>query len=750
MQDFKYIGKSIIKYDVNPKVDGRMKYIADIKFENMLYAKLILAKTVHANIKRINTEEAVKVEGVVKIYTYKDIPKNYYSSHRWYEELESPMDELLISDKVRFYGDRIGIVVAKDKKSLQNAIDLIEIEYDELDSILTTEDALKESALKIQELGNLAFEKEINVGNVNEIFNKDDVLVVEDVVSTPRQHHGAIETHVTMCDIDINNNITVYSGCQTIFQIQMLICEILNLSRNSVRVIKMPLGGSFGGKGQPVLEPICAFLAYDLKVPIQLLMDREDVILGTRVRNPIVGKIRTAVDNDGNILGRDLDMTIDIGAYYTNASAIAMTMGKKFNRLYRVGNQRYKVKSVHTNTLIGGACRGYGSPQIHTITEINIDNVAKRLKMDPVEFRLKNLVHPYDKDPLSGLDLGNTRAVDCVRIGRDEFNWDEKYNKTKTEGRYKIGVGTAIATHGNGYYNAYPDFTNMNITINKDGQVIVKSAIHDMGCGTVTTIAQIVAEVIDISPKKVIVYEGDTHVTPYDSAGTQASRVTYVNGKCAEVTARLFKERFIEQSSRIFECKVEEIIMEDGLISNIKRPEEKFSYGDMVKKVEHKLHTVLDITNTYKSTSNPAVNAANFVEVEVDTLTGLVKVLDVLAVHDIGRAINKGLVEGQIQGGAHMSIGMALSEEVEIDKKGIVKSRSFSKYHMLNTMDMPDVRCILVEEGGDFGPFEAKSVGEIASSATAAAVINAINNALDTNITTLPATPERILEAIYN
>lgn len=746
-QDLKYVGKYVPIHDVKEKVTGKIKYVGDMEISGMLYGKLVLSSIAHGKIVKIDTSKAEAIPGVVKVYTHENTPSTLYNSHKWIAGLEVVKDERLFTDKVRFVGDRMAAVVATDKETAEYAATLIDIEYEELTPIIDPLEALKEDGVKIHEGSNKIVSKEIKAGMPVEILNKAEIIV-EDDVTTQKVHHAAMETHVCLTTIEANGQLTVWTPCQVVFQVRLIVSEVLGLPLNKVRVIKPPMGGSFGGKGMPVLEPVCAYLSYDLGKPVKLQMNRTESIIATKTRNATIGKVKTAIDREGNILARDIEMLVDGGAYFTNAEAVTMAMGKKAFRLYKIDNQRYSGEAVYTNTPVGGACRGYGSPQIHAMTEINIDHAAKKIGMDPVDFRLKNLVHPFDKDPIGGPGLGNARAIDCVKKGMEAFEWKKKYSKPNDTGRCVRGVGMACATHGNGYYGAYQDYITMDLRLTEDGEVILKSGIHDLGCGTVTTMKQIVAEILDIPPYKVMATEGDTLLSPFDSAGTQASRVTFVCGGAAMKTAELLREKFISYTARIFNCPEEEVIIESEKVWHKDHEENKLSYGEMVVKIQQAFKEDMYMNHTYQSQGNPAVYAANFVEVEIDTFTGLVRVLDVLAVHDIGKAINPGFVEGQVQGAIQMGIGFALTEEITVDDRGRIGSNNFSKYHVVNAPDMPNVKVLLIEEGEEHGPFGAKSVGEICTVPIAPAIINAINHALDIKIHSLPATPEKILQAL--
>lgn len=746
MEELKYVGKSLIRDDSYDKATGKTRFICDMRREGMLYAKIVMSKKAHANIE-IKKDEALKVEGIVAIYTYEDVPKVLYNSHQWFEGVDSFKDEYLLSEKALFVGDRLALVVGKSKKAVEIAISKLEIIYKEINPVIGIENAKQDETI-IKGNSNLAISKEIVCGDYEEKFKNAD-YIIKDSGTTQKIHHSAIEPHICLCEEDEQGNFVVWTPCQVVFQIQYHVASILNIPYNKLRVIKAIMGGSFGGKGQTVLEPICAFAAYKLKKPVMLYMDRTDAIKGTRSRNATSMSVETAINKEGKILARKIVTDIDGGAYYTNAAAILMALGKKLFRMYDIQDQYYKGSTYYTNTIPGGACRGYGSPQAHAITEINIDNAANKLGMDPCEFRLRNFVTEGAEDPTGASNIGNAKIKKCVIEGMEAFDWINKRKKIKNKNtdRYAYGVGMACGAHGNGYMGAYPDFTNVEMSILTDGSVLVKISIHDQGCGTVMTMQQIAAEALDIDVQKIRVPEADTIITPYDSAGTQASRVTFVCGGAVKKAGEELKKLLIDSFCELKGCKKDDVVTSDGFIYD-KNNNIKFSYKDIALEYESRFSKSLTVFIKYESPANPASFATCFVEVEVDKYTGDVKILDCLAIHDIGQSINKDLVEGQIQGGAHMSLGMALKEEIEIDKNGNVKSNNFSKYHLINAPETPEIRVITIEEKEPFGPYGAKSVGEIASVAPAPAVANAVNFALGTNITQYPLTPEVIIKNI--
>ena len=746
-QDLQIVGRSVPIHDVEEKATGALRYVNDMKLHGMLHAKLLLSAIAHGRVKRLDLARAEALPGVVAIFTAANSPGHAYNSHKWIEGMEVVKDETLFTDHVRFCGDRIAAVVAETREIAEAAVRLITVEYEELPAVLDPEAALRPGSQPVHGESNLLYRKEMKAGDA-EARMAGAWRVVEDRIETPKIHHAAMETHCCIAETDTHGLVTVHTPCQVIFQVQLIVAEALGIPLNRVRVIKTTTGGSFGGKGQPVIEQVTAFLSLALQRPVKLLLDRSDTIVASRTRHKTVSLVRTAVDRDGTLLARDIYTLVDTGAYCTNGEAIAMAMGKKTFKLYGVQDQVYRSEVVYTNTPIGGACRGYGSPQICTATEIAMDHAASALGMDPVTFRLKNLVRPHDRDPLSGVSLGNARIIDCVHKGCELLGWQAKYNRPKSGGRFEKGVGVACAAHGNGYQGAYPDFITVDLQLDSEGFAILKGAFHDLGCGTVTTMQQIAAEVLALDLARVTIPAADTMVSPFDSAGTQASRVTFVCGGAVKQAAELLREKLLDCAAALLGRDRAELACAGGAVFAPAEPELRASYAELVVYSQKTRHLSLSVNTTYESPGNPTSYAAHFAEVEVDKLTGRVRVLDFVAVHDIGKAINTGFVHGQIHGSVQMGMGMALSEEVSLDARGRVTAGRLSRYTVPNAPEMPRIQVALIEEGEELGPFGAKSIGEIATVPVAAAIINAINHALGTRISRLPALPERIVAAL--
>jgi len=733
------------------KVSGRLAFAADMKVEGMLHTKLVFSSVSHANINKIDIEDASAVPGVIGVFHHGNTPDNTYNSTIWFEGQEGVEDETMFPRLLRHVGDRVAAVVAETQEIATHAAGLIKVEYERLPAIYDAPGARKFCEEMAATDQGAIFEKPVSetifdYGNTQAAFKCAD-LIVEDTVTTPRTHHCAVENHVCIAMPEKDGRILILSPCQSIFAVQVVVARAMGVSASQLRVIKTPIGGSFGGKAEPVLDPLCAWFAKTLNRPVSIIFNRGETFTATRTRSKAIGHIRTAVNRDGCILARDTDVLVDVGAYCTGGMFLPAAMSQRLCRIYNIENQHYRGRSFYTNTIPSGAYRGYGSPQIHAISEINLDHVARQLDIDPVKFRMKNLIQPNDLDPVTGLGLGNARIRDCVEQGSIHFNWDKRWSAGSTGERIKRGVGMACATHINGCFPGFHEATTATLRVREDGRVDLTCALHDLGCGSNTVLAQIIAEVLDISPARIVFCEVDTDICDYD-LGTRASRMTYIAGEAVRRTAEKLKKQILAAASLVLNRKVAELRIKDGRVSRGDALGRSVSLGELAVNATGR-DRPLSATETYRATANPGSYAAHFAEVEVDILTGAVTVVDYLAVHDLGHAINPQLVEGQIHGGIQMGMGYALFEDIDIDlNNGRMKGDRFSRYHLVNAPEMPPVEILLVEKNEPTGPYGAKAVGEIATIPTAPAIVNAINHALHTNLTELPITPERIVNAL--
>ncbi|KUK57259.1 MAG: Aldehyde oxidase and xanthine dehydrogenase molybdopterin binding, partial [Synergistales bacterium 53_16] len=462
----KYVGQDIKRVDIERKVKGSFNYLADLPPGGSLHARLILSEVANGRVLSIDDSQALKIPGVIRVFTPADDPGVMFNSQVSLPDQEDFRDERIFTDRPLFVGDRIGAVLAENPKAAQKAAALVKVEYKTYEPVIDPEQALV--CLPLLEGRPQVIEGRISYGKGEP--DEAGLVVAESVVRTPKIHHAAMENHICLAYMDHDGTLTVESPCQMIFTVRHVLSHTLGLPLNKVRVIKAPVGGSFGGKQDIILEPACALMAMEARRPVRLAMDRRETIIATRTRTATIGKVKTLARPDGTLVFREMDVISDSGAYLTGGHRVTMAMGKKTSRLYRIPSQVFVGKTTYTNTTPSGACRGFGSPQIHAATEINLDFLAKKLGMDPALLRLKNLVYPGDPDPTGAPPLGNARVRECLELGMERFEWKRRYRQAGGKGRYRRGVGLACSTHGNGYYGSpYPDFTGMNLRLCEDG-----------------------------------------------------------------------------------------------------------------------------------------------------------------------------------------------------------------------------------------------------------------------------------------
>ncbi|EHM10784.1 aerobic-type carbon monoxide dehydrogenase, large subunit CoxL/CutL-like protein [Thermanaerovibrio velox DSM 12556] len=747
MSRWNWIGVSVPRLDGLQKVTGEFLFLEDRgRPKGLLYGRLITSPVANGIVHGFRTEKAKGIGDLVRIFTPMDDPmRTPYNSSVYLDDQQDLRDERIFTDRPLFLGDPVGAVLAETPEGALRAAQAVEVLVQELPPVLTP---LKEGVPSPLPKKPRFIEGRIACGE--DPPPMEGTVEIAVTVRTPKVHHGAMENHICLSYMD-GPVLTVESPCQMPFTVRHALSKALGLPMSRIRVIKAPMGGSFGGKQEVFLETRCALMTLLTGRPVLLKTSRRESIISTRSRAAVEGTVRMRALPDGTLLSRSVEVLCDSGAYATGGHRITMAMGKKTFRLYRIPRQEFVGRTYFTNTVPSGACRGYGSPQIHAITEIALDLLARKLHMDPAELRLKNLVHPFDLDPTGAPPLGNARVRDCLEEGLRAFRWEERKRHilgSRGDGRFKTGIGLACCTHGNGYYGSpFADVMGMTISLCEDGSVLVNGAFEELGNGTMTAMTQIVADAMDLPLERVFVAEADTHLTPFD-VGCVASRVTHVCGACALEAALKLRSRIARAFlalNGIGQDRADQVVFQDGVVS---MDGLSMSYGSLASRSTKELGDILWENVIFKPQGNPASYAVHFAQVEVDTLTGLVRVTDYLACHDVGRAINPMMVKGQIYGGVQMGIGLALMEEIRYDKRGVPLNGSFSRYHMPNGPEMPDIKVMLVERGEEGGPFGAKSVGEIATVPVAPAICNAVNMAVGTKMTELPFTPERIVGAL--
>lgn len=743
MNELHYVGSRIPIRDAALKVSGQLKYTADLFFPGMLYGKMLFSPHAHARIKKIDTSKAEALPGVRAVASCLNGPKAVYNSAQRFIDHKIPDTEVVFSDIVRFVGDRVAAIAADDLATAAQAVKLIEVEYEVLPAVFDVEEALKPDAPQIHAGGNKVGEVLVEAGNVEEAWKCADHIFT-DKYFLPAVSHVAIEPHAAVANYDAAGKLTVWCATQNAFNYRVLLGKIFDLSLNKVRVIRPAIGGAFGGKLEMTIEPVAALLAKLTGRHVKIELTRKEVFLSTRTRNSAVVDVKTGVKNDGTLIAHEMKVTTNTGAYASSALNVVGAMSHKIFRMYRMPHVRFRGIPVYTNLPIAGAMRGYGSPQAFYAQQVHFNRIAQALHLDFVKFQLKNLVEPDSYEPIHGRPMGNPRPMDCVAKGAAAFGWFEKA-LSRDMGSKKRGIGMAVGCHGNGCFGVHRDYTALILKMNEDGSAVLYTGTHDMGNGTVTAETQIVGEVLGLAPDRIECIEADTDTVPWN-LGDYASRGIHVSGNAAKKVAENIKNQLIRVAEKMLGAPGEELALKNGFVVSVKNPEIKAGLGDVIVFAQKEEQRDIIAAESFSAAFAPYSYGAHFAEVEVDGETGKVRVLDYVAVHDVGKAINPMYTEGQAEGGIQMGIGYALSEELIYDEKGKMTCAHLKKYRMVKASQMPKTRVILIEEGEKSGPFGAKSIGECATVPSAPAVVNAVCNALHIHPAQFPLTPERIID----
>lgn len=708
----KIIGKRIPIEDAEVKTRGKATYVDDVRCRGMLYATLLLSELPHAELIHVDIEEALAMEGVQAVYTYFNTPDTLYNSAAPFDTEDFPAQECLFSKRIRHQGDRIAMVIAQTKLQAQLAVKKIHYEMTPLPSVLSIESALEKDSPKIDPSGNIVGCCEMMSGNI-EAAKKDADEEFETKMLVPSYHQAAMEPHGVVADCDELGGVVVYTPTQNIFSARMICAKVLGISEAQVRVVQTTMGGSFGSKLEIILEPLCAYAAYHLKHPVKLVLTRKQTMVATRRSYGIQADIRSYVRN-GKWIGMDLHIVADAGAYCSSGQDFIWAMSAKPFRLYELPHVRYMAQSVLTNKTTASAMRGYGSTQLITALEHHVDALAKHLSKDPGEWRKEYVLAPEGRDLRDGKKFGSIGIRKCIDEGLKSFHWPLGVSSEDEE--YWYGASLALGIHGNGMYPVHTDLTTMGLKLNMDGSLILSTGTVDMGTGANTSFRMMVSSILGVPMEKIGMMHGDTTACPYD-LGCYASRSIFVAGNAAVKVATSLKNK-IEKDTGL---ELGKVALDAFALDAFKREGKDICCHE-----------------TYVSKADPMSYAAHFARVRIHKETKTVQVLDYVAAHDIGRAINPLSLEGQIEGAVQMGIGMALKEGLKYDSTGRLLNGSFKKYPLIHASEMPTIKVILIENYEKTGPFGAKSIGEISAVPSVAAVCNAVSVALDRTIELLP------------
>lgn len=742
----RYVGNTMPIHDAVSKASGQAEYAGDMQLKNMLHMALLFSTVPHGIVKKLDCSKALEVPGVVDIiHCFNTTEKEY---NQYHTQFNQPLihTNRIFNSHVRYVGDRIAGVIAETAEIARKAVSLIEVEYEELPFSL---DAYETLTGKIDDVHPTGAVFECGGVKVGEKPEGEDLIEVHTETHLSRINHICMETHVCVADYNRGTGeLTIWSPNQTVHGIRSVLGDIFEMDYSKIRVIKTTMGGSFGGKQEWVLEPVAAAAALRVARPVKLVFNRSETITSCYGRSPMHFDTTFTFKKDGTLMGVDNDLLLDAGAYLGNSINYARTVSLKLTRGYKYPYLKTNARVAITNTIIGGAFRGWTSPEATIMFEHTMNEAAKKLGMDPVDIRIKNVMHPGDVDVLEeNTPIGNFKAEEALRQGREHFEWDkrkEEIRKFNAENkRYQRGLGVSLGAHVNSFYPGKTDYARVDMRLAETGSVHVNITLHDHGCGTVTAMRMIAAEELGIPYEMIQMGEGDSRYTPLD-VGCFSSRTTFVQGRAVIECAKKFKARLLEDAAVLAKVPAEELVMEENVIRCKANPEIHFTWSEIADKAQQILKHEVFVSAEYVPDTNPGVCGAHFCMVEVDTYTGMTKILDYLAVHDIGQAINREICVAQTQGAVIMGSGAALSEHVVTRPNGR-PAGSLKDYHVINAPEAPNVRVEFIEDRGTEGPYGAKSIGEVAHTPVTAAVVGAVNDALGSDINSIPLNPDRIV-----
>lgn len=751
---YSFVGKSIPKIDSIYMATGEAEYLDDIKLPGMLYGKVLRSPHAHAKILHIDISRATKLSGVKAVITANDTTKI-----RFCHLPIVPNKMVLNDDRVRFIGDEVAAVAAIDEITAEEALDLIKVEYEILPAVFDPEEAMEPGAPQIYEDcdNNIASRFVREFGDIQRGFKEAD-LHFEDRFSCPPVVSCTMEPHGCIASFDISGRLTLWTTTQNPYNIQKALAGVIKIPMHNIRVINNFVGGAFGNKSVILpLEPITVFLAKKANKPVKLINSRWEEFVSTRTRYSMIIYLRTGVKKDGILTAREARVITNNGAYNNKGPGITLLTCSRIGNLYRVPNVRTEALIVYTNNQYGDALRGWGGPQAHFAVESQMDIIASALNMDPLELRLKNANQTGDTTSW-GWKITSCGLIDCLQEAAKTSGWDYKRKQSGSRGIGMAAVihtgGGSMGTHGGG------NFSEISLKVNSDGTVHIITGDSDIGQGSDTILAQIVAEELGIPMEDIKITSKDTDVTPV-TMGTWGSRVTFIGGGAGKAAAREAKRELFKVAAEMLEVDPIDLEAKDGRIYVKNSPDNCLTIGEVayssIVKRGKTITSMVTYSPTNTSPPDPKTGYGNYcptyafgvhvAEVEVDIETGKVRVMSIVAAHDVGRAINPMLIEGQIEGGISMGVGYALLEKLQWEN-GKTLNPNFCTYKIVNSTEMPSIREILIETIDPNGPFGAKGIGEPTAIPTAPAIANAIYNAVGVRIKDLPITPDKILDAL--
>ncbi|MCP4583618.1 MAG: xanthine dehydrogenase family protein [candidate division Zixibacteria bacterium] len=751
-KEYKAIGKSVDRVDAFDKATGQARYGADYSLNGQLFGHVKYTDHPHAEIITIHTEKARSLSGVRAVLTHDDIPgKKSFGS-------VVPHQMVLCSDKVRYTGDVVAIVAAETLEIAEKACELITIDYKTLPIVDDPKTALTVDSPLVYPDGNLCRRHKVRKGDISEGFSQSDEII-ERIYTTSKIEHAYIEPEAVLAEPGENGGITIIGSVQNLYTIRRAVAGVLGLPLNKVRIKQATLGGSFGGKDEAMGALCCraAILALFSGKPVKMVNSRENSMRESYKRHPYRMEYKIGAKVNGKLQAIEVKMYADAGAYAAMSPFVTWRSVVHATGPYVVTNVQTDVYAAYTNNCYTGAMRGFGSPQVCFAIESLMDELAEKLGLDPLEFRMINILKDGSTTATGQIlnhKVGLEQAIQNVTNKAGFKNKWQANRAIKSSGSIKSGIGIACSYRGISLGAEGTDAAGVVISIQTDGSVIVSTGLVDMGQGAGTTISLIVAEELGISIDKIRFLNADTSLVP-DSGPTVASRTTFMAGNAARKGCSKLLERLNPIAANILNCSEPSLVFKDNHIIN-EKSDNKLAFADLTEACFRQGVSLIThgwykspVTSWDEETGQgdayfTYVYGANLAEVEVDTKTGRVKVRNFVSSHDLGRVINRGGAKGQIYGGVAMGLGYALFESYT-EEEGLPRLENFDEYLLPTSCDIPPVDIVFVENPDALGPYGAKSLGEPACEIAAPAIANAIANATGMRVRKLPLTLERVL-----
>ncbi len=767
-RNFKVVNQPLRKIDAMTLALGKPSYVGDLKPADALVLKMLWSPHAHARIKSIDISEAEKMPGVHAVLYYGNVPRIVHTTAGQGYPEPSPYDTFMFDSKMRFVGDRVAAVAAETTKIAEAALKAIKVEYEVLPAVLHPEDAMKDGAPVIHDEPEaravipVPYDKDRNMaGKVDmEIgeFEKGMAEADETVDHYYYNHYGQhcpVEPHVSMATVDREDRIIITTSTQVPFHCRRIVAQTLGIPVQRIRVIKPRIGGGFGAKQEIVAEDVVAMAALRTRRTVYWEYTRVEEFISSRTRHPMLMRMRIGAKRDGTITALGLDCLSNTGWNGSQGLTVVCNCGSKMLPLYRCGNIHFNGTVVYTNLPAGGAYRGYGATQAAFAFESAMDEIAEKIGMDPLELRAKNHIKTGDTSPVfralgegrEGVDqaIGSCELAKCIKAGAREIGWRKRKPHTEKKGRFRRGIGMACLMQG----SAIPeiDMGAATMKLNEDGSFNLLMGATDLGTGSDTVLAQIAAEALCTTLDKIIVYSSDTDMTPFD-VGAYASSTTYLSGQAVQSVAEKVRKQILKVGAEMLDKKPAEVMTKDSkVVAKDGSGEVTYSEISLYSLYSTNQFQIGDISSRICHSSPPPF-AAHFAEVEVDTLTGHVKLLRYVAAADCGTPIHPKLAEGQVEGAVMNGITYAMMEEYLFNDKGRMINPSFGDYKLITLSDLPDLVSILVPSYEKTGPYGAKSIAEIGINGPLPAIANAIYNACGARVRSGPFTAEKVWRAL--